>query len=176
VRRLLGRPAALLAGLVYVYTPYRLFDLYVRADLAESLSFVFIPLVDRPRLNALIGTGLAYAGLVLTSNAALLLITPLAGLFVAVLLLLRLWDERRSLRRQGGTAKLRRPFSLGFPPVLGLALGILLSAIFLFPLLLEFNLVRVDQWTGGRFAFGGDFVYVFQLFSPHWGFGASIPY
>jgi hypothetical protein len=54
-------------------------------------------------------------------------------------------------------------------------LGILLSAIFLFPLLLEFNLVRVDQWTGGRFAFGGDFVYVFQLFSPHWGFGASIP-
>jgi hypothetical protein len=183
VRRLLGRPAALLAGLVYVYTPYRLFDLYVRADLAESLSFVFIPLVlwgffelvDRPRLNALIGTGLAYAGLVLTSNAALLLITPLAGLFVAVLLLLRLWDERRSLRRQGGTAKLRRPFSLGFPPVLGLALGILLSAIFLFPLLLEFNLVRVDQWTGGRFAFGGDFVYVFQLFSPHWGFGASIP-
>ena len=183
VRRLLGRPAALLAGLVYVYTPYRLFDLYVRADLAESLSFVFIPLVlwgffelvDRPRLNALIGTGLAYAGLVLTSNAALLLITPLAGLFVAVLLLLRLWDERRSLKHQGGAAKLRRPLSLGFPPGLGLALGILLSAIFLFPLLLEFNLVRVDQWTGGRFAFGGDFVYVFQLFSPHWGFGASIP-
>jgi hypothetical protein len=183
VRRLLGRQAALLAGLVYVYTPYRLFDLYVRADLAESLSFVFIPLVlwgffeliDRPRLNALIGTGLAYAGLVLTSNAALLLITPLAGLFVAVLLLLRLWDERRSLKHQGGLVKLRRPFSLGFPPALGLALGILLSAVFLFPLLLEFNLVRVDQWTGGRFAFGGDFVYVFQLFSPHWGFGASIP-
>jgi hypothetical protein len=183
LRRLLGRPAALLAGLVYVYAPYRLFDLYVRADLAESVSFVFIPLVlwgffeliDRPRLNALIGTGLAYAGLVLTSNAALLLVTPLAGLFVAVLLLLRLWDERKSLKHQGGLARLRRLLSLGFPPALGLALGIFLSAIFLFPLLLEFSLVRVDQWTGGRFAFGGDFVYVFQLFSPHWGFGASIP-
>ena len=183
VRRLLGRPAALLAGLVYVYTPYRLFDLYVRADLAESLSFVFIPLVlwgffelvDRPRLSALIGTGLAYAGLVLTSNAALLLITPLAGLFVATLLLLRLWDERGGLRGQGLFAMLRRPLSLGFPPALGLGLGIGLSAVFVFPLLLEINYVRLDQWTGGRFAFGGDFVYVFQLFSPHWGFGASIP-
>jgi len=48
----------------------------VRADLAESFSFVFIPLVwwgffelvDRPRLNALIGAGLAYAGLVLTAT------------------------------------------------------------------------------------------------------------
>jgi hypothetical protein len=183
VRRLLGRPAGMLAGLVYVYAPYRLFDLYVRADLAESLSFVFIPLVlwgffelvDRPRLNALIGTGLAYAGLVLTSNAALLLITPLAGLFVAVLLLLRLWDEMRSPEHRGGLRMLGRSFSLGVPPALGLTLGIMLSAVFLFPLLMEFNLVRVDQWTGGRFAFGGDFVYVFQLFSPHWGFGASIP-
>jgi hypothetical protein len=182
VRRLLDRPAALLAGLVYVYAPYRLFDLYVRADLAESLSFVFIPLVllgfyelvDRPRLTALIGTGLAYAGLVLTSNAALLLITPLAGLFVAILILLRLRDERESLSGQGPLAILRRSLSLGFPPAFGLVLGILLSAIFLFPLLLEFNFVRVDQWTGGRFAFGGDFVYFFQLFSPHWGFGASI--
>jgi hypothetical protein len=183
VRRLLGRPAALLAGLVYVYAPYRLFDLYVRADLAESLSFVFIPLVlwgffeliDRPRLNALIGTGLAYAGLVLTSNAALLLITPLAGLFVAALILLRLWDEKARLRGQGPFATPRRAIRLGVLPALGLALGIALSAIFLFPLLLEFNYVRVDQWTGGRFAFGGDFVYFFQLFSPHWGFGASIP-
>jgi len=188
VRRLLGRPAGLLAGLVYVYTPYRLFDLYVRADLSESLSFVFIPLVfwgffelvDRPRLSALagpglIGTGLAYAGLVLTSNAALLLITPLAGLFVATLLLLRLWNERGNLKGQGLFVMLRRPLSLGIPPALGLALGIGLSAIFVFPLLLEFNYVRLDQWTGGRFAFGGDFVHVFQLFSPHWGFGASIP-
>jgi len=183
VRRLLGRPAALLAGLVYVYAPYRLFDLYVRADLAESLSFVFIPLVlwgffelvDRPRLGAQIGTGLAYAGLVLTSNAALLLITPLAGLFVATLMLLRLWNERKSLRDQGLPAMIGRLLRLGTPPALGLALGIGLSAIFVFPLLLEFNYVRLDQWTGGRFAFGGDFVYLFQLFSPHWGFGASIP-
>ena len=182
VRRLLGQPAGLIAALVYVYAPYRLFDLYVRADLAEACSFVFIPLVwwgffelvDRPRLNALIGTGLAYAGLVLTSNAGLLLITPPLGLFVATMLLLRLKDERKS-PGWGLGAAFRRMTSWGIPPALGLALGIGLAAIFILPLLLEFNYVRVDQWTGGRFAFGRDFVYFFQLFSPRWGFGASIP-
>jgi hypothetical protein len=187
VRRLLGRPAGLVAGLVYVYVPYHLFDLYVRADLAESFSFVFIPLVlwgffelvDRPRINALLGAGLAYAGLVLTSNAALLLTTPLLGLFVAMILLLRLKDEMKGTGRRAGRGRpveaFQRLIALSIPPALGLALGIGLSANFILPLLLEFNYVRVDQWTGGRFTFGGDFVYFFQLFSPRWGFGASIP-
>jgi hypothetical protein len=183
VRRLLNRPAGLIAGLVYVYAPYRLFDLYVRADLAESFSFVFIPLVlwgffelmDRPRLNALIGAGLAYAALVLTSNAALLLTTPLLGLLVATLLLLRLKDDIQRAAHRALGAIFKRLVTLSIPPALGLGLGVGLSAIFVLPLLLEFNYVRVDQWTGGRFAFGGDFVYLFQLFSPHWGFGASIP-
>jgi hypothetical protein len=187
VRRLLGRPAGLVAGLVYVYVPYHLFDLYVRADLAESFSFVFIPLVlwgffelvDRPRINALLGAGLAYAGLVLTSNAALLLTTPLLGLFVAMILLLRLKDEMKGTGRRAGRGRpveaFQRLIALSIPPALGLALGVGLSANFILPLLLEFNYVRVDQWTGGRFTFGGDFVYFFQLFSPRWGFGASIP-
>ena len=45
VRRLLGRPAGLIAALTYVYIPYHLFDLYVRAAQAESVGFVFVPLV-----------------------------------------------------------------------------------------------------------------------------------
>jgi hypothetical protein len=191
MRRLLGRPAGLVAGLVYVYVPYRLFDIYVRAALAESCSFVFIPLVfwgffelmDRPRLNAVIGTGLAYAGLVLTSNAVgLLLVTPLLGLFVAMMMLLRLKDEGEKpvfLEKTGfyraAWGLLKKLVNLGIPPALGLALGLGLSAIFVLPAVLERNYVRLDQWIGGRYAFGGDFVYFFQLFSPRWGFGTSIP-
>ncbi len=184
VRRLMGRSAGLVAGLVYVYAPYHLFDLYVRAALAESFSFVFIPLVfwgffelvDRPRFNALIGTALAYAGLVLTSNAVgLLLITPPLGLLVAMMMLLRLKDERPGTGDWKLRATFRRLIARGVPPALGLILGIALSAIFVLPLLAEYNYVRVDQWTGGRYAFGGDFVYFFQLFSPRWGFGASVP-
>jgi hypothetical protein len=183
VRRLLGRPAGLVAGLVYVYVPYHLFDLYVRAALSESFGFIFIPLVfwgffelvDRPRLNAFIGTGLAYAGLMLTSNLLGLLLTPTLGLFVAILMLLRLKDGKLEAGGRKLVTAFRRLIRLGAAPALGLALGIGLSAIFVLPALLEYKYVRVDQWTGGRYAFGGDFTYFFQLFSPRWGFGASIP-
>jgi len=188
VRRLLGRPAGLVAGLVYVYVPYHLFDLYVRAALAESFGFIFIPLVfwgffelvDRPRLKALIGTGLAYAGLMLTSNLLGLLVTPTLGLLVAILMLFRLKDEGLAVARSAGKGRglgalVRRLITLGIPPALGLVLGIGLSAIFVLPALVEYNYVRVDQWTGGRYAFGGDFTYFFQLLSPRWGFGASMP-
>jgi hypothetical protein len=183
VRRLLGRPAGLVAGLVYVYVPYHLFDLYVRAALSESFGFIFIPLVfwgffelvDRPRLNAFIGTGLAYAGLMLTSNLLGLLLTPTLGLFVAILMLLRLKDEKLGAGGSKLVTAFKRLIRLGAAPALALVLGIGLSAIFVLPALLEYKYVRVDQWTGGRYAFGGDFVYFFQLFSPRWGFGASIP-
>jgi hypothetical protein len=56
-----------------------------------------------------------------------------------------------------------------------LVLGLGLSAVFWLPAIVEYQYVRVDQWIGGRFAFGDDFVETFQLFSPRWGFGASIP-
>ena len=39
----------------------------------------------------------------------------------------------------------------------------------------ENRFVRVDQWYGGRYAWGSDFVEFFQLFSPRWGFGVSVP-
>ena len=41
----LGRRAALISALVYVYAPYHLLNLYVRANLAESMAFVWLPLV-----------------------------------------------------------------------------------------------------------------------------------
>jgi len=54
-------------------------------------------------------------------------------------------------------------------------LGAGLCAVFAIPALTENRFVRVDQWYGGRYAWGGDFVEFFQLFSPTWGFGISVP-
>ena len=183
VRRLLGRRAAVLAGLVYVYAPYHLFDVYVRAALAESFSFVFVPLVfwafyelvDRPRLNAVIGAGLAYAALVLTSNVLLLLVTPTLVVMIAALVLLKLKDADGWTGKQGMRATIRNLITISVSPILGLALGISLLAGFLLPAVLERGYVRLDQWFGGRYTFGADFVHFFQLLSPRWGFGASIP-
>ncbi len=180
VRRLLGQPAGLVAALVYVYLPYHLFDLYVRAALAESVGFVFIPLtmwgffeaVARPRLRALLAAALAYAGLMFTSNLLALLFTPILGLYVAGMLLWQLQTTNSKLRITDSVVRLVRA---GLWPLATLLLGLGLSAVFWLPAILEYKYVRVDQWVGGRFAFGDDFVEIFQLFSPRWGFGASIP-
>jgi hypothetical protein len=194
VRRLFGRPAGLIAALTYVYIPYHLFDLYVRAALAESVGFVFVPLVlwgfyetvTRPRLTALVGAALAYAGLMFTSNLLALIFTPILGTYVAYMLVVNGpmvagSDQQPALSPAPRAAlhalhsRLGRLFMSALPPAFVLALGLGLSAIFWLPAFLEYRYVRVDQWVGGRFAFGEDFVEIFQLFSPRWGFGASIP-
>jgi hypothetical protein len=188
VRRLLGQSAGLIAALTYVYIPYHLFDLYVRAAQAESVGFVFVPLVlygfyeatTRPRLSAILWSAVAYACLMFTSNLLALLFTPILGLFVATMLL---WANGKLSRFRAqpplGTlhasrSALLRLLTSFFPPAFVLLLGLGLSAIFWLPALLEYRFVRVDQWVGGRFAFGDDFVEIYQLFSPRWGFGASI--
>ncbi|MCK6626581.1 MAG: glycosyltransferase family 39 protein [Anaerolineae bacterium] len=179
VRRLLGSAPGLIAALTYVYIPYHLFDLYIRAALAESVGFVFVPLVlwgfyeavTRPRLTAVLWAAMAYAGLMFTSNLLALLFTPILGLYVAFILL---GNQRISEWRMANLHALRL-LAASLPPAFVLLLGLGLSAVFWLPAFLEYRYVRVDQWVGGRFAFGDDFVDFFQLFSPRWGFGASIP-
>ena len=43
-RHVMGRKRGLVAAVVYVYVPYHLADIYVRAALAEYASFVWMPL------------------------------------------------------------------------------------------------------------------------------------
>ncbi|MCB9101970.1 MAG: hypothetical protein H6632_20715 [Anaerolineales bacterium] len=214
VKRLLNPAAGLIAALTYVYFPYHLFDLYVRAALAESVGFVFVPLVlwgfyevmARPRLTAVLWASLAYAGLMFTSNLLALMFTPILGLYVAVMMVWAFFGKAKAeakakvdteveaetktlstqtpklhqLHQLHKLYKLHKPHKLykllaGLPPLFTLLLGLGLSSIFWLPAFIEYKYVRVDQWVGGRFAFGDDFVELFQLFSPKWGFGTSIP-
>ncbi len=198
IRSWQGRAAGLVAAVVYTYIPYHLLNLYVRANLSESMAFVWLPLclwcvrqaVRQPRYRWLVGLALSYAGLMLTSNLVIVLFTPLLGLYTLVLVLVysrpsivgaltpesitaRQWLQLTLLNRGWWLDRLRAWGSIALLPGLGLAAGIGLSAIFWLPLLLERNYVRVDQWFDGRYDFRGHFLYFFQLFSPRWGFGVS---
>ncbi|HDN80862.1 MAG TPA: hypothetical protein ENG33_10415 [Chloroflexi bacterium] len=185
VRRLMGSRAALVAAMVYVYAPYHIFDIYVRAALAESVSFVFIPLVlwggyetvMHPRWNAIVGMAFAYAGLMFTSNLVTLLITPILALYITVLVLVKLLDEMplRGFSREYVLMLMGEFLHLAIPPATGLLLGLLLSAVFWLPAATEFKYVRTDQWMGGYYDYQDHFVYFFQLFSPRWGFDISRP-
>jgi hypothetical protein len=186
VRRLMGPKAGLVAALVYVYVPYHIFDLYVRAALAESVTFVFVPLVlwgcyetvQNPRLTHIVGLGLAYAGLMFTNQLVTLLYTLLvvpAYLIMLVLAQVNRTQRLRELSRESFFPLMANLLRVSIPPLAGLLLGLGLSAIFWIPALTEFKYVRVDQWYAGRYDYRDDFVYFFQLFSPTWGFGTSGP-
>ncbi len=185
VKRALGRRPGLVAAVAYMVIPYRLVDLYVRAGLAESVAYVFVPLVlwgvwaaiDHPRLANVLGLALAYAALLVTHPLTALLLTLILVFYIAVLALGRVNDGQpwRQLSRESLLPLAGHLGHVLLPVVAGLLLGLSLSAISALPSMTENRFVRLDQWYGGRYAWGGDFVEFFQLFSPRWGFGTSVP-
>ena len=185
VKRVLGRQAGLVAALAYMVIPYRLVDLYVRAALAESVAYVLVPLVlwgvwatlDHPRLENVLGLAFAYAGLLYTHPLTALLLTLILVFYVAILTVARVNDEQpwRGLSRESLLPLAGHLGHVLLPSAVALILGLGLSALFALPAMTENRFVRVDQWYGGRYAWGGDFVEFFQLFSPRWGFGTSVP-
>ncbi len=175
VRSLAGRHAGLIAAVIYTYAPYHLLLLYVRGNLAESTAFVWLPLclwafrqsVRRPSLGWIAAAAVSYAGLLLTSNLIFVLFTPLLMLYILALL----W--RGAVAAPAWPRRLWALARAALAPALGALLGIGLGAAFLIPLLAERHFVRTDQWFDGRYDFHDDFLYFFQWFSPHWGFGVS---
>ena len=174
-----GRPAAVIAALVYVFIPYHLLNLYVRANLAESMAFMWMPFclwtmrqtIVRPHYGWVVGLAASYAALMLTSNLITVLFSPLLGLYAVVLTFV--YGAPNNGRHAGVGAWTRGLLRRGLPGVLGLLAGLGLSAIFWIPAVTEYQYVRVDQWFDGDYDFRGHFVYWYQLFSPNWGFGVS---
>jgi len=184
-KQILGRQGGLVAAVAYMVIPYRLVDVYVRAALAESTAYLFVPLLlwgawsalHRPRLANILGLALAYAALVVTHPLTAMLLTLIVALLAAALGLARAADNQpwRGFSRESILPLAGHLIHIGLPVAMGLILGLGLSAFFLLPAMTENRFVRVDQWYGGRYAWGGDFVEFFQLFSSRWGFGASVP-
>ena len=201
VRSWAGRAAGLIAALVYTYVPYHLLNLYVRANLAESMAFVWLPLCLWTAREAVlasrrspppgggtsrtwgllevgpwvIGLAVSYAGLMYTSNLVVVLFTPLLVGYVLLLTVVYALPEGMEAHSVGWLQRIGWWLRRCMAPALGGLGGLGLSAAFWLPMLLERNYVRVDQWFGGRYDFRGHFVYLYQLFSPNWGFGVSVP-
>lgn len=169
------RPAALVAGLLYVYIPYHLADIYVRAALNDTLLLAWFPWVflafDRliaegsapgwPRRLAL--AALALAGCLLTHTFALLSFTPLVMLFA--LFRLALAAKRHPLR---GDLLRRTALAAGAG-----AAALLLTAAFLLPLLAEGPTLEQQVYVSNTYDYRNHFVQWGQFFSPFWGFGYS---
>ena len=180
IKRLTGSSqAAFLSGLAYVYIPYHIADIYVRAALAESVALIFLPLtlwgffetVVNPSRKSIVATAVAYGAMLFAHNGIALLFTPVLGVWVLFLMI----GELRRAHQANLKSYVLRFIQLGLPSLGALALGLGLVGTFVIPLALEYQFVRVDQWTANYYDYSNHFVYLFQLFNPTWGFGISNP-
>ena len=203
VRSLFGRPAAVIAALVYTYAPYHLLNLYVRANLAESTAFVWLPLclwalrgciraadaiypsrraAMGARFGWALGLAVSLAALLLTSQLVTALFAPLLAAYGLVLLLTGARAETTldlslpiGVRTWRGLQGFaRQSVRRSSTAALGGLAAIGLSCIFWLPMVLERQFVNQEQWFGDRYSPFGNFVYPFQLVSPRWDFGASV--
>ncbi len=173
--------AGLVAGLLFVFIPYHLVDIYVRAAFAETMMMAWLPwaVLAFDRLIAqgtrpgwqgrLLWAALSLAAVLLTHVFALLAFVPLLAGFVLFRLLLVAWSERREGRFDPWR-------SLGQNTLLaasgGLA-GILLAAAFLVPLVVDGPFVDQQGWVRDTYDFRRHWVYLGQFLSPYWGYGFS---
>jgi hypothetical protein len=193
-----GRAAALVGGLLYVYAPYHLLTIYVRAALAEFSALAWFPWVllafdavispsprpspsegegdsPSPRPSPSEGEGgRVWRGVALAALAyAGLLLTHTGSilLFTPLLLAYLLFVLLRRGAQEGW-----RWADLGRTTLRLAAGGLLaagLAAIFLLPMLLEQRFIVQEQWVQGSYGYRGHFVYLSQLLDPLWGYGYS---
>src|SRR5512136_2760736 len=122
-RRLFGREAGVLAAAVYMLTPYRLLDIYVRSSYSEFVALALLPLVlwafaeliAAPSMRRLALAGLVYGILALTHHASLFTFTPFLLIYI-LYLLVKTW------RASGRERALRATLYAALGEVLGLAL------------------------------------------------------
>ncbi len=166
--------AALLASAAYTLAPFHLVNVYVRGDsIAEFWAMAWFPWVilglekigeqgkaggergtgNGERRRAVLGLGVAYAGLVLSHNISAMIFSPfvlLHGLF--------LWVASRPGGRPGSRRFWQMPALIGA----GLALGLALSSWFWLPALGERGQTRLEDVTAGYFDYAYNDGYHFR--------------
>ncbi len=173
--------AAFISGLAYIYIPYHIVDVYVRANLAESVALVLLPLafwgfyetVHNPNRATIVAAAMAYGAMAFTHNGLALLMTPVLGIWVLYWMIPKLRAQFTHPLTHSPTHRFFSTIKLGLAPLAALALGLGLASIFLIPGVLEFQFINTQQWLGNYYDYTNHFVYLFQLFSPFWGFGIS---
>ncbi len=93
LRKHVNNIAAVVGGLLYVYAPYRITDIYARGSVAENTAFLFIPLVAygifsvvlKPTIKKMILLSLIISCLILTHPFMLVIFFPFYFIYVLYL-------------------------------------------------------------------------------------------
>ena len=165
IKELWGRYAGIISALFYILVPYRAVDVYVRGALAESFSFIWLPLVlwsfyKLTKTNKSLYVYISAIFLALLMITHNLIFLPFM-LILPFYLLFLIWKSNN------------RKLSIVHCP-LSIVLAFGLSAFFWIPALLEKRFTIVDQLLLVNLAnYNIHFVYPQQLWNWPWGFGGS---
>jgi len=126
--------AGIISGLLYIYFPYRMVDLYVRGSLGESLASVFFPIIllcikrlsQRQSMSYLLILSISMAALILSHN----IMAVLFGIIIFIYLIYLFWSQKRINT---------------FQILIGIFLGLGISAFFWLPAILEKNLILLSK-------------------------------
>lgn len=167
VRYFLSPTASLAATALYVFSPIRAADMYVRGAMGELWGMAALPLafwgfenlIKRNSVKSLAIFALTLAVFLISHNLTVLMGIPLFMVWVILRLLMTKKEHKILLRHV----------------VLGGVLGITVSGFFTIPLIFERNLVHLETLTQGYFNYLAHFINVKQLFfSLNWGYGPSV--
>ncbi len=162
-RKLFGKEAGFLSGVLYLFAPYRALDSYVRGAIAESFALAIVPLIfyfsleiiENPNRKNLVLGSLALAAFLLSHNIMTMFFIPFFLVWNIFFLYSNKWKNWKAVLTY---------FSL----------GIGLASFFLLPAFLEKDLVQTETLLRGGSDFRTHFVGISQLFLDRsWGYGGS---
>lgn len=151
------------ASILYLYTPYRAVDLYVRGAVGEIWAFAFMPLtlyafvrlVRKLNLKSLIFAGFSLGGLILSHNLISFLFIPFLLIFITSYLLF--YQNKFNFKR----------IKYSISAVL---IGLIITTFYWLPALVEKKFVQF----GTPYNPFDHFPFIKQLIIPYWGYGASV--
>ncbi len=159
-----NRPAALAASVLYLWAPYHFLTIFVGASMGIVFVFVFLPLLllgmhlvnNTGRLGIpIIAVGLA--GIILSHLMHLIFLLPvLLTFFLAEL------------------ATSQNKLTFFRKTVLGLMLGLLLSAFYLVPSACYNQFTKIHEAAGLTEVYKRNFVNLSQLIYSKWGYGPIV--
>lgn len=163
LRELFGETSALVGALFYSWAPYRFSQVYVRAAIAESFAYIFIPLVLLSALKLSRTRNTRWVGIGGLSLAGLLLSHQLVSLtFLPVFILMAFLFLRET--------KLPRQYLLSVAA--SALLGFTTAAFIYVPALLERKFLHFDELID---YYADHFVTIPQLIHSPWSYGFSMP-
>jgi len=161
---LFGKKAGFVAGVLFLFAPYRALDLYVRGAIAESFAISLIPLlfyfslrlIRKGKLVDFVGTSLTLLFFLTSHNIMTLIFVPIFVCWLLLMLYLEKWKNIKIL-------------------IISVLTGIGLSAFFLVPAYFEKGLVQSNTLTLGSMDFRNNFISFKRLFIDRtWGYIGAV--